>query len=82
MIADAMFSTFADAAAQSIPNAGAIIGTLLAGMATGIGGVWTWFRGELQDCKADRKTLFAELKELNERVAELSLRVGHVEKTA
>jgi len=74
-----MFQIIANSA-EAIPSAGAIIGTLLAGMATGIGSVWTWFRGELNDCKADRKLLFADIKELNNRVAELSERVGHVER--
>ena len=75
-----MFQMLANAGAEAIPSAGQIITTLVVGMGTGIGAVWTWFRAELTDCKNDRKTLFADIKQLNKQVAELSERVGHVER--
>lgn len=74
-----MFHMLANTA-DAIPSAGAIIATLLGGMATGIGAVWTWFRGELNDCKADRKTLFARVEELHDEISSLSMRVRDVER--
>ena len=46
----------------------------------GISAVYGWFRGELNECKKDRKELFARVEELHKEVSALSMRVGQVEK--
>jgi hypothetical protein len=53
--------------------------TVLTSVSAAVGGTYAWFRTELTDCKTDRKALYAEVKELNKRINELSLRVGRVE---
>lgn len=75
-----MFQMLANSGAEAIPSAGQIITTLVLGMGTGIGAVWTWFRGELNDCKADRKKLFERVETLHIEVSALSLRVGNMER--
>lgn len=42
--------------------------------------VWSWFRSELNDCKKDRKDLYARVDSLHSEVSALSLRVGNVER--
>ena len=58
---------------------------LLAGVgtaiATGITAAWAWFRGELNDCKADRKNLYARIEQLHLEMLALSQRVGKCERT-
>lgn len=66
--------------AEAVPSAGVIIASLVAGMTTGITAVWTWFRGELNECKADRKDLFAHIEDMHKQIADLSMRVGNVER--
>lgn len=45
----------------------------------GITAVYGWFRGELNECKKDRKELFARVETLHGEVSDLSLRVGRAE---
>lgn len=45
----------------------------------GITAVYGWFRGELNECKKDRKELFARVESLHGEVSSLSLRVGQAE---
>ncbi len=66
-----------DATTLSSPG---IIITIITSVAAGVGSVWGWFRGELSDCKKDRKELFARVEELHKEVSALSMRVGQVEK--
>lgn len=63
----------------ALPSGGvlATCATLILGA---IGAVWSWFRGELDDCKKDRKELFAIVQKLNDEVSQLSMRVGNVER--
>lgn len=56
-----------------------IIITIITSVAAGVASVWGWFRGELSDCKKDRKELFARVEELHKEVSALSMRVGQVE---
>jgi len=46
---------------------------------TGVTAVYGWFRGELNECKKDRKELFARVEFLHGEVCDLSMRVGHAE---
>jgi len=46
----------------------------------GISAVYGWFRGELAECKKDRKELFARVESLHGEVSKLSLRVGQTER--
>jgi hypothetical protein len=46
----------------------------------GIASVWSWFRGELNECKKDRKELFARVETLHGEVSALSMRVGQAER--
>ena len=52
---------------------------LTSGLA-GIASVWGWFRGELNECKKDRKELFARVETLHGEVSALSMRVGQAER--
>ena len=45
----------------------------------GISAVYGWFRGELNECKKDRKELFARVESLHGEVSSLSMRVGRTE---
>lgn len=45
----------------------------------GISAVYGWFRGELNECKRDRKELFGRVESLHGEVSALSLRVGRTE---
>tara|TARA_R110000868_G_scaffold73672_2_gene213489 strand:+ start:3217 stop:3444 length:228 start_codon:yes stop_codon:yes gene_type:complete len=47
---------------------------------SGIAAVYGWFRTELNDCKKDRKDLYAKVDALHENVSALSMRVGNVER--
>lgn len=69
--------TLATETAISSPG---IILTILTSVGAGVASVWGWFRGELNDCKNDRKELFARVEALHGEVSALSLRVGQVEK--
>lgn len=71
--------TLANDAAGTLTSPGIIV-TILTSVAAGVASVWGWFRGELNDCKADRKELFARVESLHGEVSALSLRVGQVEK--
>jgi hypothetical protein len=53
---------------------------VVAAIVAAIGGVWSWFRAELNDCKKDRKDLYTKVDKLHEDVSNLSLRVGQVER--
>lgn len=68
--------TLATETAISSPG---IILTILTSVGAGVASVWGWFRGELSDCKKDRKELFARVEELHKEVSALSMRVGQVE---
>jgi prepilin signal peptidase PulO-like enzyme (type II secretory pathway) len=46
----------------------------------GVTAVYGWFRGELNECKKDRKELFARVEALHGEVSALSLRVGQFER--
>lgn len=52
-------------------------GTIIVG---GVAAVWAWFRGELNDCKKDRKDLYARVDSLHAEVSALSMRVGNCER--
>jgi len=71
--------TLANDAAVTLTSPSIII-TIITSVAAGVASVWGWFRGELSDCKKDRKELFAHVEELHKEVSALSLRVGQVEK--
>lgn len=59
---------------------GGVIATGVAAFGAAVAAVWTWFRGELDDCKKDRKELYNRVDKLHEDVSSLSLRVGQVER--
>lgn len=64
---------------MAAPSAG-VLATIGAAAAAAVGGIWTYFRSELDDCKKDRKELFCRVDKLHEEVSALSLRVGQVER--
>lgn len=66
-------------ATESTVSTPGALASILAAIATTGGGVFAWFRKELDDCKSDRKALFQRVEELHTQVSELSMRVGRVE---
>jgi hypothetical protein len=62
--------------ALAAPGVLTAVGTAIVASVTS---VWAWFRGELNDCKKDRKELFARVETLHQEVSKLSMRVGHFE---
>jgi hypothetical protein len=60
---------------------GGVLATIAAAVAGSVAAVWSWFRSELDDCKKDRKELFALVQKLNDEVSQLSMRVGNVERS-
>lgn len=63
----------------AMPSTG-LLATVAAAIAGSVGAVWSWFRAELDDCKKDRKELFARVDNLHSEVSSLSMRVGQVER--
>lgn len=59
-----------------------VLATVLGSAATGVASVWAWFRKELEDCKSDRRELFARVEQLHDKVSDLNRRVGHVEQSS
>jgi hypothetical protein len=73
MLAMDILAQTTDALAE--PGVLTAVGTAIVASVTS---VWAWFRGELNDCKKDRKELFARVESLHARVSELSLEIGHM----
>lgn len=65
--------------ADALPSTGSIVAAMTVA-AGGVSAVYGWFRSELNDCKRDRKELFARVEQLHDQVSELSLRIGNVER--
>jgi hypothetical protein len=67
----------ADAA---LPIASPTILTVIATTAVAaVTAAWAWFRDELNECKRDRKEMFARIEALHGQLTELAIRVGNVE---
>jgi hypothetical protein len=63
----------------AIPNSPTTIIGIGGLIVAAVTAVWGWFRAELNDCKKDRKDLYARVDQLHVDFSALSMRVGQAE---